>query len=967
MSQTTSRAFAFNAITINDGLSQGMVVRMLQDRYGFMWFATLDGLNRYDGYHFVVYRHNTQDQSSITKSFAECLFEDSKGRLWIGTISGGLDLFDRETETFIHITQGDSNKNTLFNGPINSIAEDEFGNIWVHVLDKVDKIICSKNGKARANTFIVEHVRVPFTSSSSFLSITKSKKIYYANAENGNIFKLDDANKQQWSIALNLQDYLPPKNNNVVSKQQILQLLEDKANGKLYIFNEAGVICLDEETDTPGNIYHNDFFKNSLVAWQPSLDKDGIVWFNGAGGLSLFDTRTGKFTYASAMDPNFSQALTNAYSTYIDRSGLLWVGTSGYGLLKRNIRSETFHHTGTASDYSIKEADNGKVVIGNNLYVKKIFDKRDGELVDVTAAAITKNNTRYLAHFLLSPVATDNKGDWFAESSSLRYYDRRSKKVSYYALPVSNNNEYEELIQCKIRDSSGNIWLGTTEGLLRFSLADLKWTIYKNKLNDSTSISSNVIFSLCVDPLQPKKYLWIGTGGMGLNRMDLSTGKCILFSTKDGLPNNVIYGILNDDAGNLWMSTNKGLCFFNQTKQIFKNFDYKDGLQSNEFNRGAYCRTKDGCLFFGGVNGFNYFYPNEILNNMTVPQIVITSLKIHNQLVSVQSQTSALTKPIYLTKKLTLPYQQNFVSFEFASMDFTNSEKNQFQYKLQGFEKDWINSDNTHSATYTNLDPGTYTFSVRGSNNDGTWNEKGTSLQLTILPPWYMTWWFRTLLVVSVLLAAYTFYQYRLQQAMKLQHIRDRIAGDLHDEVGSNLSNIFIFSNVAQQKAKANADTSLMLQKITDYTQQSMEAMDDIVWMINTRNDRFENIMVRMRTLAAEFAETSSCALHLDFDEKINNIHLNMEDRKNFYLVYKEAINNTAKYAACKHVWINMKLNNNLITLKITDDGKGFDVASIHKGNGLFNMKKRANLLKGDLTVTSTMGEGTTMQLAFKV
>ena len=467
--------------------------------------------------------------------------------------------------------------------------------------------------------------------------------------------------------------------------------------------------------------------------------------------------------------------------------------------------------------------------------------------------------------------------------------------------------------------------------------------------------------------MQPTKYLWIGTNGGGLNRMDLQTGKCQVFSTKDGLPNNVIYGILPDDESNLWMSTNKGLSSYNLKKSSFRNFDYKDGLQSNEFNRGAYCRTSEGCLYFGGMNGFNYFYPREIRNNTSRPQVVITGLKIRNQPVAIQAEGSPLLKSIYLTEKLTLAFKDNFISFEFASMDFTDPGKNLYRYKLEGFDKDWINSGNTYSANYTNLDPGIYTFQVKGSNNDEFWNEKETSIKVIILPPWYMTWWFRTLVGLLILLAGYGFYRFRLSQALKLLSIRDRIAVDLHDEVGSNLSNIYIFSNVAQQKAKANDETAPLLQKISDYTQQSMEAMNDIVWMINTRNDRFENIMVRMRTLAAEFSEASDCKLHLNFDESLNNVKLNMEERKNFYLIYKEAINNTAKYAGCKTVWIDMKLHQNTVTLNIRDNGKGFDVSNTVKGNGLYNMKKRAQMLKGALTVTSKIGEGTALQLNFKV
>ncbi|HSU51598.1 MAG TPA: two-component regulator propeller domain-containing protein [Segetibacter sp.] len=964
--QTANKAFAFNALTINDGLSQGMVVRIFQDRYGFMWFATLDGLNRYDGYRFVVYRHDTRDQASITESFVQSIFEDSKGRLWIGTASGGLDLFERETETFIHIKQQEGNANLLSGGPINSISEDAYGNIWVSVFDKLYRVTINKNVKAFGEKFSIHQVRVPLNNGLSFLYVSKAGAIYYTNAEDGVMYKLDDERTEKWSVALKVDNFVEKQNKNIASRYRIVQLFEDKAHGCFYIFYEGGVIRFNEKTAEPDRVYRNTFFRNYTTRLPASLDRNGVAWFAGTSNLSFFDTYSGQISNATAKDSNFSQSLSYAYSTFIDRSGLLWVGTGGYGILKRNVRAEKFHHMGSSSLYNISEASNGKIIFGNLLPRAKIFDRTKEELIDMKTVVKTKNDEKYYARFMSPPIATDATGAWFADSNSLRYFDKSLKKNSFYLVPLRHNNDYPDFIQSNIKDSSGHIWLGTTEGLLRFSLAERRWTVYQNGSNDPSSLSSKRIFSLCLDPAQPKKYLWIGTDGGGLDRMDLETGKCIVYSVKDGLPNNVIYGILKDDDGNLWMSTNKGLSCFNPHAQTFRNFDYKDGLQSNEFNRRSYCRTKDGCLFFGGVSGFNYFYPEQILKNGTVPQIVITGLKIRNQPAVVQAE-GPLSKSIYLTKQLTLPYEQNFVSFEFASMDFTNSEKNLYRYKLQGIDKDWIHSDNTHSATYTNLDPGSYTFMVKGSNSDGTWNEKGTSVQLIILSPWYMTWWFRLAIALAVLFAGYTFYRYRLRQALKLQSIRDRIAGDLHDEVGSNLSNIFIFSNVAQQKAKANGETAPLLRKITDYTQQSMEAMDDIVWMINTRNDRFENIMVRMRTLASELCETSECELHLDFDEDLNEIKLNMEDRKNFYLIYKEALNNIAKYGECKSVWIAMKLNHNIIILKITDNGKGFDMANTNKGNGLLNMKKRAELLKGTLTVNSTAGEGTTVELSFKV
>ncbi|MES2647964.1 MAG: two-component regulator propeller domain-containing protein [Bacteroidota bacterium] len=965
VAQTISKPMAFSALTINDGLSQGMVVRMFQDRYGFMWFATLDGLNRYDGYKFTVYRHDPQNKTSITKSFVQTFFEDSEGRLWIGTVSGGLDLFDRETETFIHINQQTGNKSGLSEGSVTAIAEDKYGNIWVNVGGKLDKIIIDKKIKLTDKSFAFHHVKVPSKSGMTLLSITKTNNLYYADCTNGMLYKLEDEINGKWSVAFKLNDTLQKKNGVGNPLYRIVQMLEDKEKGKFYVFHDEGVVRFDENSGAPEKLFPNPFFKNFDAPMRATLDKGGTVWLSDISNLSLFDTRTGQLQHATAFKNALSLTLKSTYSTFIDRSGLLWIGTAGYGLLKRNTRSELFHHTGSSANYSIKETSNGKIIIGNGIVVREVFDRSTETLTDISEKS--SKEVKYLESFLSEPVVTGDNGDWFADSYKLRYHDKVLNKNTYYHLPVERNYEYTELIQCKIKDPGGNIWLGTSQGLLRFSLANKEWSVFKNKPGDPASVSSNVILSLCPDPGQPTKYLWLGTGGGGLNRMNMQTGNCLSFSTKDGLPNDVIYGVLPDDEGNLWMSTNKGLSSFNPAKRTFRNFDYKDGLQSNEFNRGSYCRTSDGCLFFGGVNGFNYFYPNEILKNTTRPQVVITSLKIRNQPVSVQAEGSPLSKSMYLTEKLTLTYKENFISFEFASLDFTYPEKNLYRYKLEGFDKEWINSGNTYSANYTNLDPGTYTFKVKGSNNDEVWNENETSVKVIILPPWYMTWWFRTLMALAVVSAVYGFYQFRLKQALKLQAIRDRIASDLHDEVGSNLSNIYIFSNVAQQKATGNDKTAPLLQKIMDYTQQSMEAMNDIVWMINTRNDHFENIIVRMRTLAAELTETSDCALQMNFDESLNNVKLNMEERKNFYLIYKEAINNLVKYAGCKNVWVDMSLRQNTVTLIIRDNGKGFDLANTSTGNGMFNMKKRAEFLKGTFRVDSKMGEGTTLQLKFKV
>jgi two-component sensor histidine kinase len=565
------------------------------------------------------------------------------------------------------------------------------------------------------------------------------------------------------------------------------------------------------------------------------------------------------------------------------------------------------------------------------------------------------------------PVYKDRTGEiWFGSNNAFCRYNKSTKKFFEYPYPVITQNFPYKSLQAIYQDFNGIFWLGTTAGLLRFDPARKSWKQFKNNPQDSTSLSFDLIFCLCADPIQPNRYLWIGTSGGGVNCFDVKSEKVTRYSMRDGLANDVVYGILSDNNGSLWMSTNNGLSKFDSERKNFHNYNVNDGLQGNEFNRYAFCKTKDGILFFGGVNGFNYFDPAELNDSSTMPNVMITDFRIKNQPVSFQSKNSSLSKPVYLTDKITLPYRDNMISFDFVSFDFTNPGKNLYKYRLEGFDRDWVSSGTQHSATYTNLDPGTYTLKISASNGDGVWNENGRSLQLVILPPWYMTWWFRLTVVIVIVTAAYWFYRYRINQTLKLQAVRNRIASDLHDEIGSNLSNISIFSNVAQQNEN-NSATASMLQRITEYTQLSMEAMSDIVWMINTRNDRFENIMVRMRTLAAEIFEATNWRLHMQFDEKLYNLNMNMEERKNFYLIYKEAINNIAKYAECKDVWISMALDHSKILLEIKDNGKGFDVENIGEGNGLVNMKKRAEMLKGKLTITSKRGEGTLVRLSFQL
>ena len=277
--------------------------------------------------------------------------------------------------------------------------------------------------------------------------------------------------------------------------------------------------------------------------------------------------------------------------------------------------------------------------------------------------------------------------------------------------------------------------------MLLFDLQKKTFYTYKNDPAKLNSLNNDIINSICPDPSTPDKILWLGTAGGGLNQFNIEEGTFNHFTEKEGLPNNIVYGVLPDNTGNLWISTNKGLSKFNPKDHSVRIYDVNDGLQSNEFNTGAYYRSKNGELFFGGIKGLNYFYPDEIKDNKYIPNIVLTNLKLEDHYVTPKSDNSVLKKIFSETDEIVLSYADDIITFEFAALDYSAPNKNRYAYKLENFNKDWIYSGSVRSATYTHLPFGEYVFRVKGSNNDGVWNEKGISLKLIITPPWWSRWW----------------------------------------------------------------------------------------------------------------------------------------------------------------------------------------------------------------------------------
>ncbi len=987
----------FEMLTINDGLSQGFVSSILQDKMGFMWFGTNDGLNRYDGYKFIVYHHNPSDSTSLSDNEINCLFEDSKQRLWIGTQHEGIDIFDREHLIFIHLKH--TTEQSLTSNTIISINEDKTGAFWIATDKGIDHLsVTRKNMQNQSDgdmqNFFANY-QLEFTHITLINQPTANKRsvsaprLYvfgdnvFVSTGNGIYQVIFNHNSYKFIEKLKCSPQL----------EEMPLLFKNQSGSELFLQNKTGIYEFDSNNfSNPKKIYQPEIMRNRLM-----VDKTGRIWIADKDKTILIN-KTGKVENLTSNNNEVNKFLGGVNSFYTDRNGVIWIGTYGYGILKLNPEKENFHFIlPQFTAYQLAEDSDGRIIANSLLRilvknkqlvnVDSIKNRKHSESIvidktgnywcsadDAISCFNIKSNLSKKINLPSSekeltpfPLYLDNNNTlWMGCKKSFLQYNTATGVFHVYKYPIVQDKDNFDFVQTIYEDTGNILWLGTQNGLMRFNKKDTSWKYYTQQNNDTSSLSNNYIFSLCNDPLEPCKYLWIGTNGGGLNRLDKLTGKCIRYTVDKGLPNNVVYGILPDDNGNLWMSTNKGLSQFNIRKKAFRNFDVNDGLQGNEFDRYSYCKTQDRLLFFGGVNGINFFSPDEI-KPLQPPSVLITDFRLFNKRVPLKLPGSPLIKDILYTDAITLDYNQNIITFQFSATDYRRAGSVYYRYMMKGFDKDWINGGTFREATYTNLNPGKYYFLVQASNDGEQWSKNPKTISIEIISPWWRTWWFYTLVIITTAAVIYNIYQYRLNQVLKLQRVRNRIATDLHDEIGSSLSTISIYSKVAQEQLKKDAaESGHLLKKISEDTNEMMEAMNDIVWTINARNDRFENIINRMREHAVQLFEAKNCSLHFNFDEQLNHVKFEMEKRKDFYLLYKEALNNIVKYAEAKNVWIDLITENAAIKLSIKDDGKGFDKKVVRKSaNGLINLQTRAENLKGQLEIKSECGKGTEIHLRF--
>ncbi len=1015
------REIAMQHWSPDEGLSQGQIYDMVIDHLGYLWISTKEGLNRFDGNSFKVYRHTADNPKSIVDNYVTALLVDHKNQIWVGTYTDGLDCFDPSTETFTHISLNELNKKDSRLHNITSIQEAANGRIMVSIGNDFRIIEQNKEGlRIRDIKEVYPEIYRAFQNNFSYHNLVcQTNGTLWINYQE-HIFRYSGMGLEQISIDKSFLkgNSTPIKMwENPFTKQMCLV----KGNSLFRYDNTLNKFLPWLELPKPYT------FLGFIIT-----DREGNIWTKYKNKFFLrIDAKTQVFELVQPVAMGLDEG-TIMLSSEVDKQGNVWLGSNGWGIFKisptnlffKKIKSyarKKFDHVWPfrISKKGINAIYDPNIISDwinklerSNLYQRGF--RRSGyaenfavdgegnywfELIDPfnKKAVIIKMNALSGVYKIIKeknisdsdegfrgfqPIFSEKKSRiWAAEFSradsvKIHLLEQSGKTSREFILPVIQKSPSEErIISDWTEDQNGTIWFATTTGLFALSPETGRWKVYRAGGEKNKSLSLNKLLSVCLDPYQPQKYIWIGTEGGGLNRLDKTTGNIIIFDIGNGLPNNVIYSIQSDKHKNLWLSTNNGICLFNPVSFKSRNFDKSHGLEGNEFNRFQFSKSSTGEIFLGGVGFSVHFNPEDFYTFTPPAKIVINGLKILNKEIEVNNQGTQkelnITKAIEYMSKLSLHHNQSMINFSFALLDLKNPASNYYRYKLIGLYDDWVDNGKKNEAIFTNMEPGTYTFMVSGHNGDGVWSQP-TQMELEIKPAWWQTWWLKAIGFLIFIFLLYAFFQYRISKAVEMEKLRNRIAQDLHDEIGSTLSSVSIYSLALSKSFDHLPEKSgQIIDKISDSTINMMETMSDIVWSVNPANDSFENLINRMRAYASSVTEAADIKLDFESDWKLNKVNITMLQRKNIYLIFKEAVNNSLKHSDCNDLSVKLFIIGKKLSLLVTDNGKGMAEDNNFEqkmgGNGISNMHSRSKESNGSISITSRLEGGTAVQFSIMV
>lgn len=1021
---TPTEQINFSYISLNDGLSQSTVFAIDQDQRGNMWFATYDGVNKYDGYAFTVYQHDASNPNSIANDIARTVMTDTQGRVWIGT-RDGLSLYDEEKDLFRNYYYKKNGKNI----PVNGIAEFTPEQILVST---AEGLLLFDIREARFVDSALDATLHSLIAS----TISKQGEDIYIGTKNGlYIYSIGQKQVELMTQAL--------------EKSRIQAVLKQSPT-RIWVATEgAGLYLVNPKTKEVKNyrhIHNNPQSISSNYIRSLALDSQNRLWIGTFTDLNIYHEGTDSFTaYSSNPVESGSLSQRSVRSIFMDKQGGMWLGTYFGGLnyyhpLKnrfRNIKRIPYQNSLNDNVVSCIVEDNDRNLWigtndgGLNLYHPATKRFTYYTLQEGSSNGIGSNNVK--------AVYVDEKRDRVyigTHSGGLSILNRQSGRMEHYNQqnsPLIDHNVYAIL-----PDGADHLWLGTLAALVRFNPEKHTFTTIKQE-KDGREIKNHRITTLYTDSQQR---LWVG-GEEGLSVYTTANGEvqshpiflpdsplanafinCIYeasngifwigtregiysynekrkeakhYTTEDGLPNNVLYGILEDASGRLWMSTNKGLTCFSPSTEKFRNFTESDGIQSNQFNSSSYCRTAAGQMYFGGINGITTFRPELLIDNPYTPEVVITNLRLFNKTVRPDDETGILNRNICHTDRITLSASQSAFSLEFVVSNYISGRHNTFAYKLDGYDKEWYYLTDSRSVSYSNLPQGSYNFLVKAANSDGKWNETPTTLQVVILPIWYKTWW--AILLFLLLFAGFITFVFRffwMRKSMEAQLEIERMDKVRQEEISQMKMRFFI--NISHELRTPLtlilAPLQEVMNRISDrWTRGQLDHIqrnaNRLLHLVNQLMDyrRAELGVFELKVQKADahqlvqenFLFYDKLARH----KKIQyTLHSELEDREEWFdahyleLIVNNLLSNAFKYTnEAQSISVTLKEEHNQLLLQVSDTGMGipihkqgrvferfYQIESEHVGSGigLSLVQRLVELHHGRIELESEEGKGST-------
>jgi len=1005
----------FTHYSTEQGLSQNRVDHMLQDDQGFLWFGTYNGLNRYDGYHFLVYKPEANNPNSLGGVFVTALFKDRSGVLWIG-VDQGLDRFDPVTQTFTHFRSNPNDPASLA-GHLEHITQDRDGMLWLATrngLDRLDPVSGRfthyRHDPGDPRSLASDDVRYVLEDRQGTVWVATAagpdafdrrtgKVIRHYHSPNSPQTPLDrifeDRSGTLWLSATRRGGLisLDPKTGvfttyiyfdkwpETPGSRGCSAILEDQ-RGMLWLATRPdGVVKFDrqrQEFTRYRNDPGNPASPSSNDALSLEEDSEGGIWVGTVQvGVNRFSSAPSPFTIyrkepgnPNSLDQNF------VYSVFEDSQGILWIGTaSQLHRLDRKTGQYTFYRHDPANPGSISADEVSGIVEDRAGFLwfgtweggLNRFDRKTGTF---KAYRHDPADPASLSHDAVLALLLDHQGAvWAGTEDGLNRMDMRTGRFTVYRF---NGPLDSRIYRVLAEDRDGSIWMGTYEqGLQKLDVRTGTIIAYKNDPKAANSLSSSRMNALYIDH---SGTLWVGTQN-GLNRFDRRTGEFTVFNERDGLPNNAIMGILEDAAGNLWLATGNGLSKFDPQAKTFKNYYTDEGLAGNQFiDSNVYFKSAQVEMFSGGPSGITAFYPERVIDNPFVPPIVLTDFRLFNNPVRV-GEKSVLRKSISYTDILTLSHEQNIFSIEFSSLSYANPQRNRYRYMLEPLEKTWNEvGSNQRLVTYTTLPPGRYTFRVQGSSSSGVWNLNGVSMALIMLPPWYQTVWFNVLSVAAFLVLLVAAYQWRLRQLRHQFEValevrsgeRVRIARELHDTLLQSFHGVLLRLTVLSQVLRerpmeAQQALDITIDQAAEAIAEGREAVQGLRESTVQRNDLAQALNALGEELAANPANGRSAAFRVTVEGEPRDLHPILRDE--IYRIAAEALRNAFRHAQARQIEVEIRYYEEQFRLRVRDDGKGMDPAVLAKQSraghyGLSGMRERARLVGGNLTVWSEVDAG---------